>query len=200
MEFEYDVALSFAGENRQFVSECAEIFHALGIKVFYDSYETDTLLGKDLYSFLSNIYQKHARFAVVFISEAYKKKLWTKHELKYICARVFAQEDEYLLPVKLDETELEEVPPTIGYILGDSPLKVAITIARKINPALDVELMISQLEYFLPDYTIKIIGSNVDFCCSTESFHASYPLSFMMELYRQDLIETAFILPAIVPN
>lgn len=200
MEFEYDVALSFAGENRQFVNECAEILHALGIKVFYDNYETDTLLGRNLYSFLGDIYQKRARFAVVFISESYKKKRWTKHELKYICARVFTQDDEYLLPVKLDETELDEIPPTIGYIFGDSPLKVAITIAKKINPSLDIELMVSQLESFLPNYTIKIIGSDVDFCCPTESFHASYPLSLMMELYRQNLVEEAFILPAIVPN
>lgn len=44
--FEYDVALSFAGEDRRFVEECAEILRSLCINVFYDNYEKEVLLGK----------------------------------------------------------------------------------------------------------------------------------------------------------
>lgn len=33
-----------------------------------------------------------------------------------------------------------------------------------------------------------------------ENFYAEYPIGFIMELYRQDLLEKAFVLPAIVPN
>ena len=79
--FEYDVALSFAGEDRRFVEECAEILRSLCINVFYDNYEKEVLLGKNLYSYLADIYQNRARFAVVFVSKAYKEKRWTKHEL-----------------------------------------------------------------------------------------------------------------------
>lgn len=38
MKYYYDVVLSFAGEDREYVEECADILTALGIKVFYDSY------------------------------------------------------------------------------------------------------------------------------------------------------------------
>jgi hypothetical protein len=65
-EFEYDVALSFAGEDRGFVKECAEILRSLNVNVFYDNYEKEVLLGKDLYSYLADIYQNRAHFAVVF--------------------------------------------------------------------------------------------------------------------------------------
>ena len=43
MKYYYDVVLSFAGEDREYVEECADILTALGIKVFYDSYEQDVL-------------------------------------------------------------------------------------------------------------------------------------------------------------
>ncbi len=129
--YEYDVALSFAGEDRKFVEECAEILRSLNINVFYDNYEKDVLLGKNLYNYLADIYQNRARFAVVFVSKSYKEKRWTKHELEYITARKFKQDEEYLLPVKLDETELDEIPVTTGYLQGDTPINVAVTIAKK---------------------------------------------------------------------
>lgn len=200
MSYEYDVALSFAGEDRKFVEDCAEILRSLNINVFYDNYEKEVLLGKNLYSYLADVYQSRARFAVVFVSEAYKKKRWTNHELEYITARKFTQDEEYLLPVKFDETELNEIPLTTGYLQGNSPVEVAITIAKKINSKLDVDLMLSELKYYLPNYEIDIIDSEVSFRCEQEDFYAEYPIGFMMELYRQDLIERAFVLPAIVPN
>lgn len=200
MSYEYDVALSFAGEDRSFVEDCVEILRSLNINVFYDNYEKEILLGKNLYSYLADIYQNRAHFAVVFVSKSYKEKRWTKHELEYITARKFMQSEEYLLPVKLDETEINEIPLTTGYIWGDSPINVAITIAKKINPELDISLMISELKYYLPNYEIGIVGCNVYFDCKEEDFYATYPIGFMMELHRQNLIEQAFILPAIVPN
>lgn len=117
MKYYYDVVLSFAGEDREYVEECADILTALGIKVFYDSYEQDVLWGKDLYTFLADIYSNKARYAIVFISQHYVKKCWTKHEFKFINERMFNSETEYLLPVFLDDTKLCGIPETQGYLL-----------------------------------------------------------------------------------
>lgn len=76
----YDVALSFAGENRQYVEEVASILRSMGFRIFYDKYEVVDLWGKDLYVYLSEIYCKRARYTVMFISKDYAKKLWTNHE------------------------------------------------------------------------------------------------------------------------
>jgi hypothetical protein len=38
-KYQYDVALSFAGEDRHYVEQVAEILKRKGISVFYDKYE-----------------------------------------------------------------------------------------------------------------------------------------------------------------
>jgi hypothetical protein len=53
----------------------------------YDAYEKAALWGKDLYQHLSDIYQKKARFCIIFASGDYAKKTWTTHELKSAQAR-----------------------------------------------------------------------------------------------------------------
>ncbi len=57
-EYQYDVALSFAGEQRRYVDETAAELVRLGIRVFYDDYEKADLWGKDLYSHLGYVHQK----------------------------------------------------------------------------------------------------------------------------------------------
>lgn len=200
MKYYYDVVLSFAGEDRGYVEECADILTALGIKVFYDSYEQDVLWGKDLYTFLADIYSNKARYAIVFISQHYVKKCWTKHEFKFINERMFNSETEYLLPVFLDDTKLCGIPETQGYLTNKTPYEVAVMFAKKINKDIDVELMKSELQQSLPTYEITVRGRNVRFYSAVEEFDAEYPLSFLMELYKLDMLYDLFVLPAFVPN
>lgn len=200
MKYYYDVVLSFAGEDREYVEECADILTALGIKVFYDSYEQDVLWGKDLYTFLADIYSNKARYAIVFISQHYVKKCWTKHEFKFINERMFNSETEYLLPVFLDDKKLCGIPETQGYLTNKTPYEVAVMFAKKINKDIDVELMKSELQQSLPTYEITVRGRNVRFYSAVEEFDAEYPLSFLMELYKLDMLYDLFILPALVPN
>lgn len=200
MKYYYDVVLSFAGEDREYVEECADILTALGIKVFYDSYEQDVLWGKDLYTFLADIYSNKARYAIVFISQHYVKKCWTKHEFKFINERMFNSETEYLLPVFLDDTKLCGIPETQGYLTNKTPYEVAVMFAKKINKDIDVELMKSELQQSLPTYEITVRGRNVRFYSAVEEIDAEYPLSFLMELYKLDMLYDLFILPALVPN
>ena len=49
-KYQYDVCLSFAGENRRYVDSVANELRGLGIRVFYDRYEQVELWGKDLYA------------------------------------------------------------------------------------------------------------------------------------------------------
>lgn len=200
MKYYYDVVLSFAGEDREYVEECADILTSLGIKVFYDSYKQDVLWGKDLYTFLADIYSNKARYAIVFISQHYVKKCWTKHEFKFINERMFNSETEYLLPVFLDDTKLCGIPETQGYLTNKTPYEVAVMFAKKINKDIDVELMKSELQQSLPTYEITVRGRNVRFYSAVEEFDAEYPLSFLMELYKLDMLYDLFILPALVPN
>lgn len=85
----YDIALSFAGEDRDYVAEVAISLKKKGISVFYDVFDEVNLWGKDLYVYLSNIYKNEAKYTVIFISKYYNEKLWTNHERQSMQARAF---------------------------------------------------------------------------------------------------------------
>jgi hypothetical protein len=115
-KFKYDVAVSFAGEDRPLVEEFVNILASNNVSVFYDSWEQAKLWGKDLYQYLDMIYSQAAQYCIIFVSKNYVEKAWTKHELKSAQARAFQQNSEYILPIKLDDTELPGIPGTIAYI------------------------------------------------------------------------------------
>ncbi|KAB2945274.1 MAG: TIR domain-containing protein (plasmid) [Candidatus Methanoperedens sp.] len=114
--FEYDVALSFAGEDRKYSEELAKLLTEKGIKVFYDDYKTAELWGKNLYQHFQSIYRDNARFCVVFVSHNYAEKFWPRHELEQAQARAFRENEEYILPVRIDNTEIPGINDTRGYI------------------------------------------------------------------------------------
>jgi hypothetical protein len=114
--FEYDVAISFAGEDRSYAEQIAEMLRNSQVRVFYDMYEQAILWGKDLYVHLNDVYGKKARYCIVLLSSHYARKLWTNHERQSAQARAFQQQEEYILPVKLDDTSIPGIHPTTGYI------------------------------------------------------------------------------------
>ncbi len=112
----YDVALSFAGEDRQHAKALADLLKAGGYWFFYDENELAQLWGKNLYDYLSSVYKDRACHCVMFLSKHYERKLWTNHERQLAQARAFQENREYILPVRLDDTEIPGIPPTVGYL------------------------------------------------------------------------------------
>jgi hypothetical protein len=114
--FDYDVALSFAGEDRAYVQQVVAQLQLRGIRIFYDEFAAAQLWGNDLYVLLDEVYRKRARFAVVFVSRHYVSKPWTQHERQSAQARALTNVGPYLLPVRLDDSELPGLRPTVGYV------------------------------------------------------------------------------------
>lgn len=100
----YQVALSFAGEQRSYVSAVAHALQARGISVFYDEFEALTLWGKDGIEFFHQLFAADASYVVMFISNEYVNKKWTRHERRAALSRAIAEEHEYVLPVRFDDT------------------------------------------------------------------------------------------------
>lgn len=112
----YDIAISFAGEDRHIAEQLASALVTSGMNVFYDEYEQADLWGKDLYVHLQRIYRDEAKFCLMLLSESYARKQWTNHERRSAQARAFAENSEYILPLKLDEAEIDGILGTTGYI------------------------------------------------------------------------------------
>jgi hypothetical protein len=113
----YNLALSFAGEDREIADEIAHDLKARGLKIFYDKFEQSDLLGKDLYQHLQHIYRDAADFCIIIVSKAYSEKRWTRHELKQAQTRAFLQNSEYILPLRIDDTELPGLNPTSSSLI-----------------------------------------------------------------------------------
>ncbi len=133
--YQYDVALSFAGEDREYVEEVALFLKNYDINVFYDKFEQANLWGKNLYEYLQEIYKNKAKYSIIFISENYKKKAWTNHERQSAQARAFEESIEYILPIKLDDTEIAGINSTVGYLDGRiySPKEISKLFLEKNN-------------------------------------------------------------------
>lgn len=112
----YDVAISFAGENRPVAERLASLLVTKGLNVFYDEYEQANLWGKDLYVHLSRVYKDESKFCLMLVSEHYVKKQWTNHERRAAQARAFAENREYILPLRLDDSPVDGVLDTVGFL------------------------------------------------------------------------------------
>jgi hypothetical protein len=131
----YDVALSFAGENREYVEKVAKYLEENGIAVFYDGFEEVKLWGKDLAEHFDHVYRTGAQFCVMFISKHYAEKMWTNHERRSALAAAIEARQEYILPARFDSTEIPGVRPTIGYVNldGKSPEELGAMIVKKLR-------------------------------------------------------------------
>lgn len=134
-DFEFDVALSFAGEDRLYVSRVADALKAKGIRVFYDEFEVAELWGQDLYERLDDIYRVKSRYAIVFASASYARKMWTHHERRSAQARALEEKGAYLLPVRLDSSEVPGLRPTVAYLDGSkrTPDEIANIFEEKLR-------------------------------------------------------------------
>ena len=132
---EYDVAMSFAGEDREYVEEVAEHLVNLDVTVFYDRYETAELWGEDLAVHLGEIYSRDSHFVVIFSSRHYAEKAWPNHERQHALARHLEGQTGRILPVRIDDCEIPGVPSTVGYLDARvvSPDRLAELIRQKVD-------------------------------------------------------------------
>jgi hypothetical protein len=117
IRYAFDVAISFAGEDRATADTLANALKNAGLHVFYDNFEQANLWGKNLFTTLYDVYSHQARYCIILISKWYVDKEWTVHERRAAQERVLNERDnEYLLPIRLDKTPLPGLPNTIAYL------------------------------------------------------------------------------------
>lgn len=135
MAHDFDVAVTFAGEDRAFVEAVVSQVKANGFTVFYDEDAKAEMWGADLPEYFADIYERRSRFAMMFVSAHYAAKAWTRLERRSVLARAMQDSSPYLLPVRLDSTELPGVRSTIGYLDGitETPSGVARALAAKLG-------------------------------------------------------------------
>ena len=132
---EYEVALSFAGEQRAYVEEVARTLQSRGIAVFYDGFEAVELWGKDMVEELHDVFENKAARVVMFISKEYVEKAWPTLERRSVLSRLVQKKSDCLLPVRFDHTPVPGLPASIAYIRAEEyeAAELAVLVAEKLG-------------------------------------------------------------------
>jgi TIR domain len=114
--YKFDVALSFAEEDRDIAVAIARELGHKGIQVYYYPDNIAETAGEDLPRILTEIYTKYAKYAVAILSDSYFKKKYAAIEFEAIKSRAAESLDTvYMIPLLagdialLGQHEMEEV-------------------------------------------------------------------------------------------
>ncbi|NOT35559.1 MAG: TIR domain-containing protein [Candidatus Eisenbacteria bacterium] len=142
------VALSFAGEQRPYVTAVSRRLSELGVDHFLADLETVELWGQDLPSYLDHVYRLESRFVIVFISREYVSKVWTRHEFRSALAAALNQPGPFLLPVRFDDSDTPGLPPTLGHLDARAmpPEAVAEATAQKLAQTEGQQLVMAAVD------------------------------------------------------
>lgn len=106
-DFEFDIAISFAGENRELAEYIVEQLGELDISVFYDRLYEDNYLGGPWSKHFIDVFVNRSRLVVALLDKHHSEKVWPNFERDCFTPRVQAHE---VIPVILDETLFPGIP------------------------------------------------------------------------------------------
>lgn len=127
--FRHDVLFSYASADAKYVQAVRE---ALPEEVDAFDYAEGDLWGRKLAKEIERIYKYEAPFCVVFISDAYLERTWTKKEFA-IVQRVAKRKPGYMLPVMLDAGVPEEIKEIVWLDKTFSAEQLAARIVAQIR-------------------------------------------------------------------
>ena len=131
----YQVALSFAGEQRDYVERVARNLQARGIAVFYDGFEAVALWGRSGTETFQEVFEERSAYVVMFVSKEYVEKSWPRHERRATLSRMSREHREFILPVRFDDTPVCGLPSDVLYVNSheNTPEQLAAMIAKKLG-------------------------------------------------------------------
>lgn len=130
----FDVAISFASEQREYARELATYLREKNIMVFFDEFEQTEMWGEDGLEYLENIYTEKSDYVIMLLSQNYVDRAWPTYERKQILGRQFLEQESIILPVSFDNVKIPGLPPQIIYLNGDQlkPNEVGAMAKEKI--------------------------------------------------------------------
>jgi hypothetical protein len=114
--FEYDVAISYASEDVDKAGALAARLEEKGVRVFFDRSVQVELWGKDLSRLFRKVYGPKARYVLVLVSKHYAVKNWTDFEFGIARGEAKQREEEFILPVRLDDTSIPGLRSSVAYL------------------------------------------------------------------------------------
>jgi hypothetical protein len=135
----YDIAVSFAGEQRGYVRETVAACKAKGLRVFFDEDKTNDWWGRNFIQEQRRTYSSQTRFFVPFLSSDYLAKPIPMDEFASAMMTAVKLGDGYILPVIMGNADVpaELLHPHIGYLRSEAftPDRLADELVKKVKSA-----------------------------------------------------------------
>jgi hypothetical protein len=114
--YEFDIALSFAGPEREYARAIYEILTASDVRVFLDEVLEAEIWGKNLPEYLTDVYSRSAQYCLMLISKDYVARAYTRVERRAAFDRMLESVGEYVLPVRVDDSWIDGLPKATAYL------------------------------------------------------------------------------------
>jgi len=108
--FEYDIAISFAGENRTLAKHIANQLESLDVPVFFDEMFEANFLGHAWTKVFKAIFAEKSRFVLCLLDKFHAEKIWPTFEREHFAPRI---DEHSVIPVYLDDTKFVGIPADI---------------------------------------------------------------------------------------
>lgn len=139
MSYKYDIAISYATEQIDYVKEIVQLLDQYGVRTFVDYKEPERLWGEYIPEELRRVYSEESRVILIFLSKEYATKSYTRFESRIVCERSLAG-DTFLI-IKMDEVTLPWLNSTIGLVDNKmfSPGEIVRMLAKKFSFSITIE-------------------------------------------------------------
>jgi hypothetical protein len=135
----YDIAVSFASEQRDYVELTVIAAQALGMRVFYDRDMTHQWWGRNFIAEQRKVYGQSARYFVPFLSAEYLVNQYPMDEFSYAMLKSLHRGGDYILPVLIGDVHVppELLHPHTGYLRAENhtPQELALQMKARVDAA-----------------------------------------------------------------
>lgn len=181
--YEFDVVISFAEEQRDAAVAINLALEAYGLSVYYYPYDQEINIGHDLSKKLHYTYSENSLLAVALLSHEYSGKEFTQVEFNAILERLEIEEG-YLVPIKMDKTEIPEKLGSVTYYHWDKdPKKLSEILVQRLHRitggciGIDSETIGQKTQGEIAGYISRLKG------LALESFEYHYSLGLHYHYY-----------------
>lgn len=117
MNYKYDIAISYANEQLQYVERVKNYLTQNGLKVFFAPEHQPAIMGSNIITTLSDVYLKECKHILVFYSKEYSNKSIPRNEVDFGKSRN-ENGEKCLIIVYMDNERIPDISSDICYLNG----------------------------------------------------------------------------------
>lgn len=137
-EYQFDFAISFAGENRNLAKLITDQLDLFDCTVFYDEYFEANYLGKAWHKSFTEIFGEQSRYVVCLLDKNHVEKIWPTFERECFAPRV---SEAAVIPIYLDDAPVPGIPKDIVGIPFKNYMGLGTDLADKVTDEIVIKLL-----------------------------------------------------------